>query len=49
MAGQLQIGLEEELQRGYGVYGGDRVAVSVASKCVCVAWQRALPKYPSAQ
>lgn len=49
VVGQLQVGLEEGLQRGYGVYGGCKVAISVASKCVCVAWQTALPKYPSAQ
>lgn len=49
VVGQLQVGLEEGLQRGYGVYGGCKVAISVASKCVCIAWQTALPKYPSAQ
>lgn len=52
LLGGLRDGLAEGLQGGFSVYGGLRgwytVAISVASNCSCVAWQRSLLKYPSA-
>jgi len=52
LLGGLQGGLAEGLQRGFSVYRGlrgwYRVAISVASNCSCVAWQRWLLKYLSA-